>query len=250
LAALGLGFRRQVALAPRMLLLGVALYIGYVVAIGGDFMGGRFFTTCFLMAAMVAAELIEPLHEYVLPVTAAAGLLLAVSGLSDRRTDRNSTECRPPLTGIVDERECYVEHTGLAQNIRVQKWKEHGYLADLRRALTKNKDQVVLWNSIGMAPYGAPREVHLVEEYSLSEPFLARIRFKPGEQWRPGHYGRPVPPGYLESLRSGENQLKVPCLRDLYDRLELATRGPLWSWPRVRAIWELNTSRRTCKSPI
>ncbi len=248
-AGLGLGFGRRVALAPRMLLLGVALYIVYVVVIGGDFMGGRFLTTCFLMATLVLAELVEPLHENVLPVAAAGGLLLALLGLSDRRVDRTSTECRPPLSGIVDERECYVEHTGLAQNLRVQKWKEHGYLADLRKALTKDKEQVVLWNSIGMAPYGAPREVHLVETYSLSEPFLARIRFKPGEQWRTGHYGRPVPPGYLESLRSGKNQLAGRCLHDLYDRLELATRGDLWSWPRFWAIWELNTSHRTCKAP-
>jgi arabinofuranosyltransferase len=248
LAALGLGLRRRVALASRLLLLGVALYVAYVVAIGGDFMGGRFLTTCFLMATLVSVELIE-LHENVLPVAAAGGLLLAILGLSDHRTDRTSTECRPPLSGIVDERECYVEHTGLTQNLRVQKWKEHGYLADLRKALTKNEERVVVWNSIGMAPYGAPREVHLVEEFSLSEPLLARIRFAPGQEWRTGHYRRSIPPGYLESLRSGQNRLKGRCLHDLYDRLALATRGDLWTWPRLQAIWELNTRHRTCKAP-
>ncbi len=249
LSAIGLGTRRELAPAPRMLLLGVMLYVVYVVFIGGDFMSGRFLTTSFLVAALVSVELIEPLHEKALPIVAAAALLLAFLGLGDRRVDRLTTECRLPRSGIVDERECYVEHTGLFQNIRVQKWKEHGYLNDLRKRLAKTEDQVVTWPLVGMALYGAQRDVHIVEEYSLSEPFLARIRFKPGDEWRPGHYARPIPRGYLESLRSGNNELQDPCLHGLYDRLALATRGPIWSGARFRAIWELNTTRGTCRAP-
>jgi len=44
----------------------------------------------------------------------------------------------------------------------------------------------------------------------------------------------------------GENHLKDPCIRALYDDLDLITRGPLWSKERLAAIWRLNTERGVC----
>ena len=70
----------------------------------------------------------------------------------------------------------------------------------------------------------------------LTDPLLARIRFEYRSDWRPGHLGRPIPAGYLETLRTGRNVIQDPQLRALYDRLRLVVRGPLWSWARLSAI--------------
>jgi hypothetical protein len=49
-----------------------------------------------------------------------------------------------------------------------------------------------------------------------------------------------IPPGYLKTVKSDSNQLQDPALAALYDDLKLATRGPLFSKERWRAIWRLN----------
>jgi len=49
-----------------------------------------------------------------------------------------------------------------------------------------------------------------------------------------------IPDGYLASLRSGENRLTSPRLRELYDNLQLITRGPLFTEARWAAIWRMN----------
>lgn len=243
--------RRGVPWAVRALQGGVVLYVAYVVSIGGDFMSGRFLTACFLMSVLVAVERLGPVFVQMpraalvlsLPV-----LFLFFEHFRGREPNQRSAECRVGTTGIVDERDCYVEHMGLAQNLSSPKWKEHGYIADFRKVLKKTKDTVVPFGVIGMVSYAKPKQVHIVETYALSEPLLARIRVEPEGAWRAGHFPRPLPEGYLESLRTGENLLQDPCLRDLHAHLTQATTRPLWSWERLRALARLNSSSFTCPS--
>jgi arabinofuranosyltransferase len=61
--------------------------------------------------------------------------------------------------------------------------------------------------------------------------------------WRIGHFRREVPPGYADTLRTGQNLIADPNLADYYEPLRLATRGPLWSWERLAAVWRLNTGQ-------
>jgi arabinofuranosyltransferase len=232
----------------RALGLGLLGYLLYVLSIGGDFMGGRFFTTTYVVAVLLLARVAASLHPWAL---AAASLALVIpvtaTSFSDRRTDPRRTECSPPDSGITDERECYVEYTGLPQNIRSGKWKRHGYLEDFRKVARAESTGVVYFNLVGLAGYGNTEEKHIVEGFALSEPFLARIRFEAQSGWRIGHLHRDIPPGYLESLRTGTNQLQTPCLRELYDRLALVRSGPIWTAARFKAIWALNTTHQGCR---
>jgi arabinofuranosyltransferase len=66
---------------------------------------------------------------------------------------------------------------------------------------------------------------------------------EPRSDWKAGHVKRPIPEGYQETIESGENRLRDPKLARLYDQMQLITSGPLWSWPRLVAIWRLNTGR-------
>ena len=72
---------------------------------------------------------------------------------------------------------------------------------------------------------------------------MARLPVTDPAHWRVGHYERNIPPGYLETLKSGTIQIKDPGLAAFYQQLSLITRGPLWSSARLRAIWEMNTGQ-------
>lgn len=233
--------------AVKLLLAGVWLYVGYVISIGGDFMGGRFLTAPLVVSLLVLG------HELARQAPAAAPWAVAVAfliGLPGHfyRADRSSG-CTTSGTGIVDERACYVEHTGLMANLRSEKWRTHGYLADYRKAVEGAQGGVMEFGLVGMATFGDPRPIRVVERYALSEPLLARIRYQPTPGWRPGHLTRDLPAGYLETLRTGTNLIQDPCLRALHDRLTLITTGPLFSAARFGAIARMAFRRGTCPAP-
>ena len=98
--------------------------------------------------------------------------------------------------------------------------------------------------AIGMDAYMAGPWIHLVDAYALCDPLLARI---PSDEvlGRPGHWIRPVPRGYLETLKTGQNQLEDPEVAALWNDVQLATRAPLWTAGRADAIGRLLQFRRT-----
>jgi arabinofuranosyltransferase len=261
--AMYLILRTRASRQARALLAGVGLYLGYVAWIGGDFMGGRFLTAAFLVSLLVAAHEsqragasdtagVGEAGTQIMPAffrwATAAAFLIGLANLADRRVDRG-TECNIPLTGIVDERACYVEYTGLAVNLRQQKWRSHGYVTAFHKAVEALDGNVVVFDLVGMAPFGDPRPIHIVEHYALSEPLLARIRFSTTSDWRPGHLYRELPAGYLETLKTGRNTIADPCLHRLHDRLSIVTTGPLFSGARFATIAALSFGGSTCPAP-
>ncbi len=231
----------------QLLIAGVGLYLLYVVWIGGDFMGGRFLTAALVVSAIVLGHLLADSQTF-LALLVAATFLIGLPSFADRRVDRG-TECHVSTTGIVDERGCYVEHTGLPVNLRQEKWRTHGYLEAFRKAAEGADKGVVVFDLIGLAAFGDSRPLHIVEHFALSEPLLARIRYKARPGWRPGHYHRDLPAGYLDTLKTGQNTIEDRCLRDLHDRLAIVTKGPLFSWARFASIASLNFGRGTCSAP-
>lgn len=237
--------RREHGEAVR-LLTGAALYLLYVVNIGGDFMSGRFFTAPYLLAVIVVADALSRWGD--VPVAAGAGLGLVLSGavLEPLPADVG-THCVVPPTGIVDERACYVEHTGIAQNMRVKKYKTHDYYKkgdEFRKA-----NGPVVNNLVGMGGFAGGPQVYVVDEFALTDPLLARLKFAAGEGWRVGHFRRAPPAGYLDTLKTGENRIADPCARALLDDLRLVTRAPLFTPARFGTIAKLNLWGGTCPAP-
>ena len=74
---------------------------------------------------------------------------------------------------------------------------------------------MVVSDGPGLAGFAAGPGVHTIDPMALTDPLLARIAFRPGGDWRPGHLTRPCRDGYPESVERGENLLKDPCARDL-----------------------------------
>jgi arabinofuranosyltransferase len=225
---------------------GIGSYLLYIAWIGGDFMSGRFLTSPFLLAVLLLSVTVHPHPRGALALAIVA--LFAGQRLLLPLPNDIGTHCPVPPSGVVDERACYVEHTGLAQNVRIKKYKTHPYyLQGLK--LKSDQRRVVESSWVGMGGFAAGPNVHLVDPYALTDPLLARIRFVPKADWRPGHLNRPLPAGYLKSVELGQNLVQEPCARDLLSDVWLITRGPLFTKERWKAIFRRNFSARTCSPP-
>jgi len=240
----------------RVLAVGSLLYVGYVIWIGGDFMAGRSLTGPATLSAIGLASLIRPQGALGTTSLRTPAVFLLVSFflaannvLWSAVAPAPRTECMVPKSGIVDERKCYYEHTGLTQNVRVLKYKTHGYYEKGIKWQNEMRDEVVVSSLIGLAGYAAGPRVTILDPYALADPLLSRIPFAPGRGWRIGHFPRPLPAGYLETQKTGVNTIADPCIHGLYEDVELATKGPLLSVERLRAILRLNFGAHDCDEP-
>ena len=231
----------------RLLGLGVGLYLLYVLSIGGDFMSGRFFSAAVLVSVLLLMRLLEPIHvrwKIGLAVLAVLIGLLAPYPTLLLRTNQPAFTQDDLRSGINDERAFYYQTTGLpavlANNGQLsgsEGWVEHGL------TLRASGRLVVQESNVGFVGYYAGPDVYLVDLYALSDPLLSRLPVPDPAHWRVGHFEREIPAGYVETLKSGTNQIKDPGLAAFYQKLSLITRGPLWSLARLRAIWEMNTGQ-------
>jgi len=242
--AVGLaGGRKRPGLAA--LSVGALAYLAYVVSIGGDFMSGRFFSVPLLIAVACLVTCPEPgPFRRGLAWTVGVGAL-ALSLASASGPLRTGADFHVPDwddAGIADERGWYYPHLGLVPILM-----EGRDPPRPGRERRRGEGRVRMGKAIGMDGYMAGPQVHLVDAYALCDPLLARIP-SDEELGRPGHWIRPVPRGYLETLKTGQNQLVDPEVRALWKDVHLATRAPLTAPGRASAIIRLITTGRT--SPI
>jgi arabinofuranosyltransferase len=226
--------------------LGIALYIFYVIRVGGDFMQGRFLSTPFVLATVLLFHDVVPALPSRLDLAAGALVVLVpLAAQSSPLTESTAPTCPIPDSGVADERACYRTHTGLVANVRATKYKKHEYY---ERGVGHKKKGAAVYaeNVVGMESFAAGPKVHLVDLFALTDPLLARIPFEPPDRsWRIGHFYRKLPDGYFDSVRTGKNRLKDPCLARYYEKLSRVTSGPIWSWARLKDIYWLNVRERT-----
>jgi len=231
----------------RLLALGNLLYLVYVLSIGGDFMSGRFFTASLVVSALLLVRLLRDLTPRWKYAAVGAVVILGLFAqppnfILDMNQPRFTEH--DLLTGINDERAYYYPISGL-MNYQPGKeipfssegWVEHG------KSLRANGKSVVDEKNVGFIGYFAGPAVHIVDLYALCDPLLARRPASSPGKWRIGHYEREVPEGYLQTLRTGVNQIRDPNLAAYYDQLALIVRGPLFSRARLIAIWQMNTGQ-------
>jgi len=238
-AGLGLTRRSRPALCVA---LGILLHLAYVVWIGGDFMAGRFLTLPFAASlALLSSSLFS--EEDHGPLVVAAGAVAILALLSPYNPFRDGVKPKDlPRSGIVSEREWFLEHTGLSVNLRSPEYRNHPWWVEGRKA-RDGADQVVVHANAGLFGYAAGPTRHVVDLAGLTDPLLSRIRFVYVADWRSGHLGRKIPAGYLETLRTGNNLIEDPHLRAYYAELTPVVRGPIWSVARFRRIVALNLGR-------
>ncbi len=227
-----------------MLSSGILLYLLYIIAIGGDFMSGRYLSALVLGAVAIITHS-DVLKSANIRFAILIGLILLILATPDSPVFYNANDtlenCRhcSQVNGIQDERRWYYGFTGLLTKTRSgpipqMKWVDEGKYAK------ENNLAVVHRDTIGLYGYYAGPEVHIVDWYGLSDPLLARLPMVDDPDWRVGHYERELPIGYLETLETGENQIQDPNLANFYDKLVLVTRGKLTDRHRIVEIVKLN----------
>jgi arabinofuranosyltransferase len=224
------------------ILIGLILYLGYIIRVGGDFMTGRFLSVPLLAVVAVWARVPWRLPRGAMAATIGAIAVLGIFGTT-----------RPPITsgagtfilnpndgisnsGVADERAFYYRYTGL---LRWSRARTLPWNAQVERGLAlKESPGVVQEVNVGFMGYYAGPAVTIIDGYGLGDPLLSRLPAQ--ADWRIGHYYRPSPPGYLESVRDDRNLIADPDLALLYEQIRTITRGPIWSKRRWRAILALN----------
>lgn len=243
-------------LERKALAAGVGLYLLYVIYIGGDFMSGRYFSLPLLACAgMIAAEALDdraylrlgrPCWAYGAALLA-AGLLAVFNPLAPLRSplDFGQGEARLQIKdhGITDERAFYYPRTGLLASVRVKpppgsKFGGRNWVYD-----PAGPHRVRLTGPLGFTAYMLGPNVHVYDKNALSDALLSRTPLLSTTKWRIGHFHHIIPPGYEETLKSGENRIEDPNVAAYYDKLRVVIRGPLFDRQRLAEIWNLNTGK-------
>lgn len=222
--------------------IGVLLYLAYVVWIGGDFMAGRFLTAPLVVAMLLLAAV--PLFARELSLIPAIGsvffvgmmvLFAYLSGntpvsLANPSSERWEVD-QNLNAGVSDERGVYVANgrdlKGLIDNLSLGFVEPpigaFGDGTDLNRPLRELDQSAKLWPTsdgfftlpsethdmcgfLGTAGIVVGPTVHLVDACALTDRYLAQREYTPAEPfaWKPGHFQRAIPEGYLEAIQSGD----------------------------------------------
>ncbi len=229
---------------------GILLYLGYVVWIGGDFMSGRFLTAPFFCSVALLSrffvvdrrELVSTIFVWaaviVLGFSAAQPTLLSNSAFgSDMESLRDAVDHR----GIADERRFYYAHTGLLRRSHSDPVPSEEWWAINGPRISDVP--ILIEDNVGFVGYYAGPSVHVVDPNALTDPLLARIPLPSTTVRRIGHKAVAIPDGYLETLQSPENLIADAQLASYYDKLALITRGDLLDTDRLRAIVNMNLGR-------
>jgi arabinofuranosyltransferase len=242
------------------LVAGIALFLLYVLRIGGDWMMGRFLTPPFVLAVALLARASWAMSRRAGLAAAAAVILVGLlatwepailSGygysyannlLHGRHTQRPmDDETKTFLLGVMDERRYYYEATGLLKSIHAQPRPRYEWSVDGLRLRARGAGVTVAIN-IGMLGYFAGPRVHVIDMLGLGDPLLARL---PGGDARSpmGHFPRAIPTGYVETIESGQNRLANADLAAYYDRLHVVIAAPFWSGDRFVTLARLLAGR-------
>ena len=226
--------------AERALVAGVALHLGYVVAIGGDFMAGRFLVPA--AAAALALVVWRAPDTMLLAGAALAAALLALSPQSALRAGAGAAPAWPRgavgKAGVVDEK---ADREG-------SEWLRDRFRAGWGRPMSEPLAAPRVVGTLGRPGYRAhPRQI-LVDRFALADPFLARLRYEP--PWQPGHFRRRLPAGYLESVATGVNHLADPQLARLFDEVREVVSGPLGDLHRLGLAARLLLPRSSRGTPL
>jgi arabinofuranosyltransferase len=222
-------FRRN-DLQARTVSLGILFYVLYIVAIGGDFMSGRFFAIPVFLAVAEAirtnGENARPLADSFPGASAAAIILVVIHffGFNGFVADNISRN------GIADERQVYAPALSLAaihdgSPIQRVSW------VRAAQELGKTGHSVMEAIAVGVVGYYGGPNVHVLDVNALGDPLLSRLPAR--SESRIGHFERRIPEGYEDSLQTGRLVIEDPDLREYCQVVWSVTRGPVWSASRI-----------------
>jgi len=231
------------------LLAGVAIYIGFVVvsAAAATHMSGRFFAVPLFIAAILFAHG-APSRRFAEVVCACLVVCMVLNPIS---AIKFGTPLYRPLEhnmSFVDIKWFVAEEGAALLNWRPgKKMPDHEWI-HYGEELKSLPEEIFVGGAlggeaIGYTAFAAGPSKHFIDIVALSDPLLSKLpALRPPniEEWKSGHFHRPIPAGYIESIASGGNHLSDPGLREYYEHVRTITRGPIWDWKRFVVIANMN----------
>jgi arabinofuranosyltransferase len=240
----------------RLLALGIALHLFYVLWIGGDFMRGRFFGWDYLLCVIV---LLYPLADVTYNgwfnrtniTTAFAATAAAISLMlweppvvTPLHWGAEPFKMGDSADGVTQERHFFYWFTAFWKSLpsATPLLRNHGWCQDGLEQRRQNIP-VAASRTVGMHGFCLGTDKVLVDMLGITDPLLARMPHNPSQKnWRPGHFLRLLPAGYCASIRYGDNRITDQAIAAYYDKIRMLTQStPLLSPERLAAIWQMNT---------
>jgi len=227
--------------------LGIFLYCLYVIWIGGDFMGGRFFTVPLLLATIIVIRY-SGLDKVKMGIPAVCIFLFScllqpnAPVLTNASFGKDLSEFKDSH-GIGDERMFYFQVASLAHWEPGKPMPCNGFAEQGRQYRKMNKPITKEHGSVGYRGFFAGPIAHIIDYNALADPLLARIPAVYRPDWRIGHFWRYTPEGYLDSAGGDgnkPNKIKDKGIAEFYEHLKIITRGPIWSFERWKEIMKMN----------
>ena len=241
----------------RIVAFGLALAMMYIVAVGADYMGGRFFTVPYvLMVALVCGS--SPAWRAWLTRRLGDGLRTrAVGALACGLVAWVALWPYSPLMGpityrapivenaypseIANERAAWQPQTGLTvwwDSVRNGTVYPDDVTTRLGVLLSGDDQKTFYVCNLGMTPYMARLDQSFLDVLGLGDRFMASL---PALRFRPGHYERFRPPGLARSLANGAPAFADGDVNRYFGMLRNVTAGePLLTLERVKNVVALN----------
>lgn len=243
--------------------IGIILYLIYIISVGGDFMSGRFLSVPFLIAVIIISllEFKRSLYVTGLIFIVFLGLLAPYPTIFSSSTYGlgpkliKGFRLGPTIlitydNGIADERLFYYKFTGL---LNYQKLEKHQWVEKALKVKVSKKTPGI-YNIAGIFGFYAGPDIHIIDPWALGDPLLSKLpsteywRVGSSQQvgdkwWRIGHFTRKIPPGYIESVKSGINVIEDESLRKYYDKLSFVIKGELFDSQRWAEIININLGK-------
>jgi arabinofuranosyltransferase len=235
---------RKVALA-----LGVVSYVIYIVAIGGDYMSGRF-----LSAPLLACAVMLSTYPFRKPQSSGLFVVVLIIGVlspaSPLLSGSDYSDYESPSSGVGDERGAFYQQTGL---LRKNQWLQlptgPGVDEGIRVQKSYEPDTILSRGGLGLFGYYCGPKHHIIDSMGLTDAFLARIPTMAelprgsGWKWRIGHASRPIPEGYQDTVRLNRNMMPNRNYAEFYEKLAAIIKGDVFSLDRFREILNMNLGR-------
>lgn len=227
-----------------LLALGLALYLVYIIKIGGDFMGGRFFAApLFLAVCILVRSPMLARWKIALPLGIATLTLTLLAPHAPFTTGSmfgNNVDGFKDGHGVGDERRFWYNNGSLTAWSAGKEMPAHSYVNEGKSYRKAGRDLVKRHGSVGFRGFFAGPKVHIVDHYALTDPLLARMPARYNPRWRIGHFTRHVPAGYEKTISTSRPSFQDPDIATFNGYVKQLTQGPLWTKKRWATIYNFH----------
>jgi arabinofuranosyltransferase len=214
-------------------------YLYYIFKVGGDFMGGRFFSYTTFLSAFLLLNLLPDCKRLKISLLSLAIAYLAIFPDTSIKYLKNSGpdfSLFNDYSGVVDEKKWYYHASGLIPNLNSSNLHN---MIDVPISTFYGR-KVIIYGQIGYLGFTLGRDYHIIDPLALTDALLARL---PGAG-RIGHKRRLIPEGYVDSVIYSENRISDARLKDYYNEILILTRNDLFNSERFKKIFEFHFSEK------